>query len=86
MRIGETAHYELLTMEIYTRALRCRSSPGHTAFKVTPKQGDDGGGLGAARKLRLVLLAAVVLAGGTACACSTWPASGRFPTCPASRW
>ena len=23
MKIGETAHYELLTMEIYTRALRC---------------------------------------------------------------
>lgn len=39
MRIGETAHYELLTMEIYTRALRCVLRPGRTAFKVTPKQG-----------------------------------------------
>ena len=39
MRIGETAHYELMTMEIYTRALRCVFRPGRTAFKVTPKQG-----------------------------------------------
>ena len=28
MRIAETAHYELLTMEIYTRALRCVVRPG----------------------------------------------------------
>ena len=28
MRIPETAHYELLTMEIYTRALRCIVRPG----------------------------------------------------------
>ena len=28
MRIPETAHYELLTMEIYTRALRCIVLPG----------------------------------------------------------
>ena len=27
MKIGETAHYELLTMEIYTRALRCAVRP-----------------------------------------------------------
>jgi len=65
MRIGETAHYELLTMEIYTRALRCIFRPGRTAFKVTPKQGADVGGLDAARKLHLVIAAAVVLAGGT---------------------
>jgi cellulose synthase (UDP-forming) len=65
MKIGETAHYELLTMEIYSRALRCAFLPGRTAFKVTPKQGADGGGLAAVRKLHLVLLAAAVLAGGT---------------------
>lgn len=66
MRIKETAHYELLTMEIYARALRCAFWPGRTTFKVTPKQGADGGGLPAIRKLRLVVLAAIVLAGGTA--------------------
>jgi cellulose synthase (UDP-forming) len=65
MRIGETAHYELLTMEIYSRALRCAFRPGRTAFKVTPKQGADVGGLRAVRKLHLVVAAAVVLAGGT---------------------
>ena len=66
MRIGETAHYELLTMEIYTRALRCAVRPGRTAFKVTPKQGSDGGGLAAVRKLRLVLACTVLIAAGTA--------------------
>ncbi len=65
MRIGETAHYELLTMEIYTRALRCIVRPGHTAFKVTPKQGTGGGGLNSVRKLHLVVLSAVVLGAGT---------------------
>jgi cellulose synthase (UDP-forming) len=65
MRIPETAHYELLTMEIYTRALRCIVRPGKTAFEVTPKQGRDGGGFDAVRKLRLVLFCAVLLATGT---------------------
>ncbi|MFL5873156.1 MAG: glycosyltransferase [Solirubrobacterales bacterium] len=65
MRIPETAHYELLTMEIYTRALRCALFPGKTAFKVTPKQGRDGGGLQALRKLRLVLFCTALLALGT---------------------
>jgi cellulose synthase (UDP-forming) len=65
MRIPETAHYELLTMEIYSRALRCVVRPGKTAFKVTPKQGADGGGFDAVRKLRLVLFCTVLLATGT---------------------
>lgn len=65
-RIAETTHFELLTMEIYTRALRCVLIPGRTAFKVTPKQGVDLGGAHAVRKLRLVALCAVVLAGGVA--------------------
>jgi len=65
MRIPETAHYELLTMEIYTRALRCIFWPSKTAFKVTPKQGSDGGGLDAVRKLHLVLFCTVLLATGT---------------------
>jgi cellulose synthase (UDP-forming) len=65
MRIPETAHYELLTMEIYIRALRCIVRPGKTAFKVTPKQGRDSGGLKAVRKLHLVLLCTALLATGT---------------------
>jgi cellulose synthase (UDP-forming) len=65
MRIPETAHYELLTMEIYSRALRCAVRPGKTRFKVTPKQGRDDGGLGAVRKLHLVLFCTVLLATGT---------------------
>jgi len=65
MRIPESVHYELLTMEIYTRALRCAVVPGKTAFKVTPKQGRDGGGFDAVRKLHLVLFCTVLLAAGT---------------------
>jgi cellulose synthase (UDP-forming) len=82
MRIGETAHYELLTMEIYTRALRCVFFPGRTAFKVTPKQGADGGGIAAARKLHLVLLAALVLAGGTAMRLLDLVGVGPLPDLP----
>jgi cellulose synthase (UDP-forming) len=65
MRIPETAHYELLTMEIYTRALRCAIRPGKTSFKVTPKQGSDRGGWDSLRKLRLVLFCTVLVAAGT---------------------
>jgi cellulose synthase (UDP-forming) len=82
MRIGETAHYELLTMEIYTRALRCILRPGRTAFKVTPKQGSDGGGLAAVRKLHLVLACAVVLAAGTALRLLDLAGVGPLPDLP----
>ena len=66
MRIAETTHFELLTMEIYTRALRCAIVPAKTAFKVTPKQGVDEGGWRSVAKLRLVALCAIVLAAGIA--------------------
>jgi Glycosyl transferase family group 2/PilZ domain len=82
MKIGETAHYELLTMEIYTRALRCVFWPSRTAFKVTPKQGSDGGGIKAIGKLRLVVLAAVVLAGGTAMRLLDLAGVGPLPDLP----
>jgi cellulose synthase (UDP-forming) len=82
MKIGETAHYELLTMEIYTRALRCIFRPGRTAFKVTPKQGVDGGGIDAVRKLRLVILAGIVLAGGTALRLLDLAGVGPLPDLP----
>jgi cellulose synthase (UDP-forming) len=82
MKIGETAHYELLTMEIYTRALRCIFRPGRTAFKVTPKQGADGGGIAAVRRLHLVVLAAVVLAGGTALRLLDLAGVGPLPDLP----
>ncbi|MGB7587155.1 MAG: glycosyltransferase family 2 protein [Solirubrobacterales bacterium] len=82
MKIGESAHYELLTMEIYTRALRCMFIPSHTAFKVTPKQGRDGGGLAAVGKLHLVLVAAVVLAGGTVLRLLDLAGVGPLPDLP----
>jgi cellulose synthase (UDP-forming) len=82
MRIGETAHYELLTMEIYTRALRCAIRPGRTSFKVTPKQGTGGGGIDSLRKLHLVLVCAVVLAAGTALRLLDLIGAGPLPDLP----
>lgn len=82
MRISESAHYELLTMEIYTRALRCAVLPGRTAFEVTPKQGRDGGGLQAVRKLHLVLLCTVLIAGGTALRLLDLAGAGPLPDLP----
>jgi hypothetical protein len=82
MRIPETAHYELLTMEIYTRALRCIFRPGKTAFKVTPKQGRDGGGIEAVRRLHLVLFCTVLLATGTAMRLLDLAGVGPLPDMP----
>jgi hypothetical protein len=82
MRIPETAHYELLTMEIYTRALRCAFRPSRTAFKVTPKQGRDGGGWDAVRKLHLVLFCTVLLAAGTLLRALDLAGVGPLPDMP----
>jgi cellulose synthase (UDP-forming) len=82
MRIAETTHFELLTMEIYTRALRCALVPAKTAFKVTPKQGTDPGGWQAVRKLRLVLACAVVLTGGVALRLMDLFGPGPLPDLP----
>ncbi|HET9676501.1 MAG TPA: glycosyltransferase [Solirubrobacterales bacterium] len=82
MRIPESAHYELLTMEIYTRALRCAIRPGKTRFKVTPKQGRDGGGLHALGKLHLVLFCIVLLASGTTMRILDLAGVGPLPDLP----
>jgi cellulose synthase (UDP-forming) len=82
MRVPESAHYELLTMEIYTRALRCAVRPGRTKFKVTPKQGRDGGGLQALRKLHLVIFCTVLLAVGTAMRLLDLVGVGPLPDLP----
>ncbi|HEX4806702.1 MAG TPA: glycosyltransferase [Conexibacter sp.] len=64
MRIAETTHYELMTMGIYTRALRSVVRPGRTAFKVTPKEGIDLGGAHALAQLKLACVLAVALTAG----------------------
>jgi cellulose synthase (UDP-forming) len=63
-RIADTTHFELCTAQIFTRALRCIVRPGRTAFKVTPKEGVDLGGLQSLRQLPWVLGIAVILAAG----------------------
>jgi cellulose synthase (UDP-forming) len=64
MRLAETSHYELMTMGIYARALRCAIVPAKTAFKVTPKEGVDLGGTHALARLKLACLLAVALTAG----------------------
>jgi len=64
MRIAETTHYELMTMGIFTRALRSAIVPAKTAFKVTPKEGIDLGGMHALARLKLACLLAFVLTAG----------------------
>jgi cellulose synthase (UDP-forming) len=64
MRVAETTHYELMTMGIYARALRCAIVPAKTAFKVTPKEGIDLGGTHALGRLKIACGLAVVLAAG----------------------
>ena len=61
MRIAETTHYELMTMDIYARRCAARSSSAKTAFKVTPKEGIDLGGTQALAKLKVACVLAVVL-------------------------
>lgn len=82
MRVPESAHYELLTMEIYTRALRCAFVPGKTNFKVTPKQGRDGGGLDAVRKLHLVLFCTALIGFGTLMRLLDLAGAGPLPDLP----
>jgi cellulose synthase (UDP-forming) len=82
MKVGESAHYELLTMEIYTRALRCAVWPSHTAFKVTSKQGTGGGGLASIRKLHLVLACALLVGTGTALRLLDLAGVGPLPDLP----
>lgn len=61
MRIKEATHFELLTAEIHTRALRCLIRPARTKFKVTPKEGVDVGGWERVRLLRVLLVLAAAL-------------------------
>jgi len=82
MKVGESAHYELLTMEIYTRALRCAVWPSHTAFKVTPKQGTGGGGFASVRKLHLVLACALLVGTGTVLRLLDLAGVGPLPDLP----
>jgi cellulose synthase (UDP-forming) len=59
----------LLTTEIFTRAVFVLIRPFRVSFKVTPKDGIDEGGWGAARQLRLVLVVGglLVVAGVLRC-------------------
>ncbi len=63
MRLGESSRYTIVSAEIFARVLRCAFLPSKTKFKVTPKEGVDTGGWAAVRRLRLVLLLAVLLVG-----------------------
>jgi cellulose synthase (UDP-forming) len=59
--LWDGSYTTLLTYEIFARAVCSLVLPISTSFKVTPKEGVDAGGWGAARQLRLVLVVAGVL-------------------------
>jgi cellulose synthase (UDP-forming) len=82
MRIAETTHYELMTMGIYMRALRCVVFPGKTTFKVTPKEGIDLGGTHALSRLKLACALALVLAVGIALRVLDLLGAGPLPDLP----
>jgi cellulose synthase (UDP-forming) len=82
MKIAETTHFELLTMEIYTRALRCALVPGRTAFKVTPKEGRDLGGTHALAQARVACACALALAVGIVMRLLDFAGAGPLPDLP----
>ncbi len=69
--LWDGSYTTLLTYEIFTRAVCSLVLPITTSFKVTPKEGVDGGGWGAARQLRLVLAVAGVLVTAIIARCLT---------------
>ncbi|MGB2710444.1 MAG: cellulose synthase catalytic subunit, partial [Conexibacter sp.] len=82
MRVAETTHFELLTMGIYARALRCAIVPAKTAFKVTPKEGCDLGGLHALSRVRAACALAMALAVGIAMRLLDLVGAGPLPDLP----
>jgi cellulose synthase (UDP-forming) len=65
--LWDGSYSSLLTTEIFTRAAFVVVHPFRTSFRVTPKDGIDDGGWGAAKQLRLVMaLAGVLVAAITA--------------------
>ena len=60
--LWDGAYSNLLTTEIFARAAFVLVHPFRSSFKVSPKEGIDGGGWSAARQLRLVMVVASVLA------------------------
>ena len=61
--LWDGAYSTHLTSEIFVRAAFALAHPFRASFKVTPKDGIDGGGWPAVRQLRLVLASGVVLIG-----------------------
>jgi cellulose synthase (UDP-forming) len=82
MRLGESSHYTLLTAEVFTRALRCAFLPSRTKFKVTPKVGVDTGGWQSVRRLRAVLVLAVILVGSLIWRCLVLAGVVHAPALP----
>jgi cellulose synthase (UDP-forming) len=67
--LWDGSYSTLLTYEIFTRAVLSLVHPMRTNFRVTPKDGIDDGGWGAALQLRLVLAIAGALVGAIALRC-----------------
>jgi cellulose synthase (UDP-forming) len=63
-RLKDSVHFELLSAQIYLRALRCVVVPSRATFKVTPKAGTDAGGWHTLARLPLIVGLTVALAAG----------------------
>jgi cellulose synthase (UDP-forming) len=69
--LWDGSYSTLLTSEIFIRAAFVIVHPFRTSFRVTPKDGIDGGGWPAVRQLRLVLAMGTVLVLAIAARCLT---------------
>jgi cellulose synthase (UDP-forming) len=67
--LWDGSYSTLLTTEIFARAAFVLVKPFRTSFRVTPKDGIDGGGWSAVRQLHLVGAMAVVLAAAMVTRC-----------------
>jgi cellulose synthase (UDP-forming) len=82
MKVKEAFCFELSTMWIHLRALRCAVWPGATTFRVTPKEGIDTGGWETLRQLRAAVALDVVLVVGLLVRMAGWFGWVALPTLP----
>ncbi len=75
----DSTRYGLLTMGIFTRSLLSIVSRKTLAFRVTPKEGVDHGGIDVLRALPLVTIVAVVLLGAWVLRMVAWLGSSVLP-------
>jgi hypothetical protein len=82
MKVKEAFCFEISTMWIHFRALRCAIWPGATTFRVTPKEGIDAGGWRTLQQLRVAVAIDVVLVVGLLVRMAGWLGWVTLPALP----